>query len=274
MTTLIFHRSKSLQSIWKKSRSSFLSTRSFSSSSSSSSPNQSTSSSSQQPLSLLRFAPWVAAIGFASASAAIYVAIRARSDRNAIESMELINSNPVAYLEIANGEEPIGRMLFQLRADVAPIAADNFARLCTHKPGFGYRSTAIFGIEKGRRLFGGDFYGSGAGSYSAFGETFPDEDGGLALRHIGPGTLAMRNSGPNSNGSQFYISLRRLPDLDGRSVIVGYAADAATLDLIEHVGRTFAGEEGRIKKGQDLRVSRCGLLDQNEISKLRQSRTS
>lgn len=271
MSTLFFYRSKSLQALWKKARS-------FSSGNSSfTNPNQSTFQApptQQEPLSLLRFAPWVAAVGFASASAAIYVAIRARSDRNAVESMELIDTNPIAYLEIANGEEPIGRMLFQLRADVAPIAADNFARLCTHTPGFGYRSTAIFGIEKGRRLFGGDFYGSGAGSYSAFGETFPDEDGGLALRHIGPGTLAMRNSGPNSNGSQFYISLRRLPDLDGRSVIVGYAADSATLDLIDHIGRNFAGEEGRIKKGQDLRVSRCGLLEKNERSKLRKSSMS
>jgi cyclophilin family peptidyl-prolyl cis-trans isomerase len=250
---MFLYRTQKVQALWKAGR------RFFSSS----------TSSKQTTLPLIRFAPVVAAVGFASASAAIYVAIRARGDRNAIESMEIVDGNPIAFLEIADGEVPLGRLLFQLRADAAPMAAENFSKLCTHAPGYGYRSTAIFGIEKGRRLFGGDFYGSGAGSFSAFGETFPDEEGGLALRHLGPGTLAMRNSGPNSNGSQFYISLRRLPDLDGRSVIVGYAADAATLDLIEQVGRTFAGNEGRIKKGHDLRVSRCGLLDQQERAKLR-----
>lgn len=251
---MLFYRTQRVQALWKAGR-----TRCFST----------TSSLNSEKLSITRFAPFVGAVGLASATAAIYVAVRARSDRNAIEAMEIIDGNPVAFLEIADGEVPLGRLLFQLRADAAPVAADNFSKLCTNAPGYGYRSTAIFGIEKGRRLFGGDFYGSGAGSFSAFGETFPDEEGGLALRHLGPGTLAMRNCGPNSNGSQFYISLRRLPDLDGRSVIVGYAADVSTLDLLEQVGRTFAGDEGRIKKDHDLRVSRCGLLDQQERAKLR-----
>jgi len=215
----------------------------------------------------------LAAASLVSGGVMVFATLQTRADRRAVVAMPLQAGNPVAFLDLASeGEEPIGRLLFQLRADAAPRAAENFAQLCTHARGFGYRRSAIHGLERGRRLLGGDFYGSGAGSFGAIAESFEDEPGGLALRHLGPGTLAMRSSGPHSNGSQFYISLRRLPELDGRSVVVGYAADAETLDVLERVARDFAGEESRIKKGRELRVQAAGILSAEGVLALRARR--
>ncbi len=209
----------------------------------------------------------------------LHATLEARADARAVLAQPLRAGNAVAFLELADGADggaPLGRLLVQLRADACPLAAENFRRLCTHEAGFGFRRSAVHGLERGRRLLAGDFFGSGQGSHSALGAaTFEDEPGGLALRHLGPGTVAMRGSGPHSNGSQFYVTLRRCPDLDGRSVVVGHVVDEASLQLLRFVERHFAqGAEGRLKKGHDLRFGDCGVLGAEELARLREERAA
>ena len=204
----------------------------------------------------------------------LHATLEARADARAVLALPLLEGNAVVFLELTDDDAPLGRLLVQLRADACPLAAENFRRLCTHEAGFGFRRSPVHGLERGRRLLAGDFFGSGQGSHSALGSaSFADEAGGLALRHLGPGTVAMRNSGPDSNGSQFYVTLRRCPDLDGRSVVVGHVVDEASLQLLQFVERHLAqGGEGRIKKGHDLRIGDCGVLDGAALAKLKAER--
>ena len=221
------------------------------------------------------WAPYVLAAAAASGAVMLHATLEARADARAVLALPLLESNAVVFLELTDDDAPLGRLLVQLRADACPLAAENFRRLCTHEAGFGFRRSPVHGLERGRRLLAGDFFGSGQGSHSALGggATFADEAGGLALRHLGPGTVAMRNSGPDSNGSQFYVTLRRCPDLDGRSVVVGHVVDEASLQLLQFVEQHFAqGGEGRVKKGHDLRIGSCGVLDAAALARLKAGR--
>jgi cyclophilin family peptidyl-prolyl cis-trans isomerase len=111
-------------------------------------------------------------------------------------------------------------------------------------------------VEKGRRVFGGDFFGAGQSGFSIYGDSFEDES--FELRHLGPGTVGMRNCGPDSSNSQVYISLKALPELDGRCVVVGYVVEGwGVLRELDKGARTSGG---RFREEHEFRVVGCGEL--------------
>merc|ERR1712210_220568 len=101
----------------------------------------------------------------------------------------------------------------------APRTAKNFRELCSR----GYYDGVVFHrIIPNFMIQGGDPTGTGRGGESIYGRKFEDEQSSLrSLKHTGAGILSMANSGPDTNGSQFFITLAPTNWLDGKHTIFG-----------------------------------------------------
>lgn len=110
-----------------------------------------------------------------------------------------------------------GTFEIELFADAAPLTVNNFVFLA--REGF-YDCTVFHRVIKDPPFMaqGGDPRGTGTGGP---GYRFDDEESALALKHDRAGILSMANAGPNSNGSQFFITHVATPHLDGRHAVFG-----------------------------------------------------
>merc|ERR1712216_537873 len=106
----------------------------------------------------------------------------------------------------------MGSFTFELYINEAPRACRNFEQLCARKY---YDGTIFHRVIKGFMAQGGDPTGTGKGGQSIYGGKFQDEIS-PTLKHCGAGILSMANAGPNTNGSQFFVTLALTPWLDGK----------------------------------------------------------
>ncbi|KAJ3813951.1 cyclophilin-like domain-containing protein [Lentinula lateritia] len=164
-------------------------------------------------------------------------------------------TRPVVFMDINIGETPAGRLKMELFSDIVPKTAENFRQLCTGEFRVNSRPQGYKNATFHRYVPGGDFLkGDGTGSFSIYGDDFPDEN--FREKHTGPGLLSMANSGPNTNGCQFFITTAACDFLDGKHVVFGKVIDGMlTLRKIENVA---TGPNNRPKLV--VKITECGEM--------------
>ncbi|KAK4193222.1 cyclophilin-like domain-containing protein [Podospora australis] len=151
-----------------------------------------------------------------------------------------------------------GIIKFNLYDDVVPKTTRNFRELCTGQNGFGYAGSAFHRVIPEFMLQGGDFTrGNGTGGKSIYGEKFADEN--FEKKHTRPGLLSMANAGPNTNGSQFFITTVKTSWLDGRHVVFGEVADEESFRIVKAIEATGSGS-GAIKYPNKPTIVEAGEL--------------
>ncbi len=160
------------------------------------------------------------------------------------------------FFDVTINDEPAGRIVFKLYDDVVPKTAKNFRELATGEHGYGYEGSGFHRVIPDFMLQGGDFTrGNGTGGKSIYGEKFADEN--FQLKHTKPGLLSMANAGPNSNGSQFFITTIITDWLDGKHVVFGEVVEGMdVVKAIEAQGSRAGATRAPIK------IVKSGVVDQ------------
>jgi len=170
-------------------------------------------------------------------------------------------SNPVVFFDISIGGKPAGRIEMTLRADVVPKTAENFRALCTGEKGMGksgkllhFKNSPFHRVITQFMCQGGDFTkGDGTGGESIYGAKFRDEN--FSLKHDNTGILSMANAGPNTNGSQFFITTVKASWLDGYHVVFGSVTKG--YDVVKAID-AVGSQSGQTKSS--VIITDCGQI--------------
>ena len=156
------------------------------------------------------------------------------------------------FFDIAINKQNIGRIVFKLYDDITPKTCANFRALCTGEKGFGYKGCIFHRIIPNFMIQGGDFTkGNRTGGKSIYGSKFEDENFKVSFQ--GPGELAMANSGPNTNGSQFFITTIKCDWLTGHHVVFGKVIEG--MDIVKKMEST-GSKSGKTKS--EVIILDCG----------------
>ncbi|XP_075412112.1 NK-tumor recognition protein isoform X2 [Tenrec ecaudatus] len=170
---------------------------------------------------------------------------------------------PQCHFDIEINREPVGRIMFQLFSDICPKTCKNFLCLCSGEKGLGkttgkklcYKGSTFHRVVKNFMIQGGDFSeGNGKGGESIYGGYFKDEN--FILKHDRAFLLSMANRGKHTNGSQFFITTKPAPHLDGVHVVFGLVISG--FEVIEQIENLKTDAASR--PYADVRVIDCGVI--------------
>ena len=157
------------------------------------------------------------------------------------------------FMIISVNGKPIGKIVFKLFEDIVPITCRNFKILSMNTNNLSYKGSPFHRIIKDFMIQGGDFTNEdGTGGISIFGEKFKDEN--FTLKHDRPYLLSMANAGPNTNGSQFFITSSKTPHLDGKHVVFGEVIQG--FEIVDYLNNVRTGEND--KPLDNIRIMNCG----------------
>ncbi|CAH8857159.1 unnamed protein product [Trichobilharzia szidati] len=169
------------------------------------------------------------------------------------------------YLDIKIDSQPVGRIVLELFSDICPKAAENFKKLCQGVCGLGlktgkpltYQGSIFHRVIKGFMIQGGDFSNrDGTGGESIYGGTFADEC--LTTEHDRPFLLSMANRGPNTNGSQFFITTAPAPHLNGKHVVFGHVISGE--DVVRKIEAVPIADTKAHRPVKSIVIDTCGEL--------------
>lgn len=171
-------------------------------------------------------------------------------NENENENLDENLNDKLVYLDLStNGYRE--RVIINLKTDIVPQTCNNFITLCEKKA---YKNTKFHRVIKDFMIQGGDFTnGDGTGGMSIYGNNFSDEN--FKLKNT-KGSISMANSGPDTNGSQFFINVVDTPWLDGKHVVFGNIVKG--MDLIEWISDQETNEND--VPLADVIVEDCGTL--------------
>ena len=169
--------------------------------------------------------------------------------------------NPVVFLDIKIGDKEAKRVEIELFKDKVPKTSENFRCLCTGEKGekLHYKGSIFHRVIRNFMIQGGDFENAnGTGGSSIYGKKFDDENFTYSLSR--EGLLAMANSGPNTNGSQFFITLKDCPWLNEKHVVFGQVIKG--MDVVKEVEAVET--DGQDKPKVTVVIENCGEIKPGE----------
>ena len=166
------------------------------------------------------------------------------------------------YFDITVDGEAAGSIVFGMFGNTVPKTVKNFSTLADGSAGEGnsgkplhFKDSGFHRIIPGFMAQGGDFTaGNGTGGESIYGNKFADEN--FTLQHTKPYLLSMANAGPNTNGSQFFITFKETPWLNGRHTVFGEVIEG--VDVVNAMEKIGSGSGATSK---DVRIADCGVLE-------------
>nr|XP_018904519.1 PREDICTED: peptidyl-prolyl cis-trans isomerase D [Bemisia tabaci] len=171
--------------------------------------------------------------------------------------------NPLVFLDIVIGDEKAGRVICELFKDITPKTAENFRALCTGEQGIGvkgkplcFKDTIFHRAVPEALVQGGDITNqNGTGGESIYGPFFDDEN--FDIKHTKEGLLSMANTGkPNTNNSQFFVTVAPCQHLDGKNVVFGQILSG--YQIFRWISRLETQDDRPTVK---CKISNCGEVD-------------
>merc|ERR1712027_272402 len=201
-------------------------------------------------LQLLRKHPIMKAIGCA-ATLILVIVLLGRGDH--VEAKKGPKVTHKVWFDIEIDGDSVGKIEIGLFGKTVPKTVENFVQLAQKEEGEGYKGSKFHRVIKDFMLQGGDFTrGDGTGGRSIYGEKFADEN--FKLKHYGAGWLSMANAGKDTNGSQFFITVKKTSWLDGRHVVFGKVVSG--MDVVRKIESNKT--DGRDKPVKEVKIVNCG----------------